>query len=158
MGHLKTRELQNAFNAKFEVNLRTGNVGRPKLKEWMNEQTKTNEFMDERICHSSVGFQLCLWERKTGKQRSDFQRNSAMNGNSHIAKSPTIFTFKKHGVRQGQLTFRAIRIQWSGCLLSKQQSCQSYSGYFQEPHWRSMGLPEISWLTWQLWKSSLKVL
>ena len=114
--------------------------------------------MDERICHSSVGFQLCLWERKTGKQRTDFQTNSEVNGNLHIAKSLIIFTFKKHGVCQGQLTFRAIRIQWSGSLLSNQQSCQSYSGYFQEPHWRSMGLPEISCLTWQLWKWFLKVL
>ena len=28
------------------------------------------------------------------------------------------------------------------------QSCQIYSEYFQEPHWNSMGLPEISTLTW----------
>ena len=25
----------------------------------------------------------------------------------------------------------------------------SYPGYFREPHWKSMGLPEISRLTWQ---------
>ena len=27
----------------------------------------------------------------------------------------------------------------------------SYPGYFQEPHWFSMGLPEISRATWQVW-------
>ena len=26
-----------------------------------------------------------------------------------------------------------------------------YPGYFQEPHWFSMGLPEISRVTWQVW-------
>ena len=26
----------------------------------------------------------------------------------------------------------------------------SYPGYFWEPHWKSMGLLEISWVTWQL--------
>ena len=29
-------------------------------------------------------------------------------------------------------------------------TCQGYPGYFQEPHWKSMGLPEISRVTWQL--------
>ena len=29
-------------------------------------------------------------------------------------------------------------------------SCQGYPGYFQEPHWISMGLPEISRVTWQV--------
>ena len=28
---------------------------------------------------------------------------------------------------------------------------QCYPGYFREPHWNSMGLPEISRVTWQLW-------
>ena len=29
-------------------------------------------------------------------------------------------------------------------------TCQGYPGYFQEPHWKSMGLPEISRVIWQL--------
>ena len=27
----------------------------------------------------------------------------------------------------------------------------SYPGYFLEPHWKSIGLPEISRVTWQVW-------
>ena len=30
--------------------------------------------------------------------------------------------------------------------------CQGYPGYFWEPHWKSMGLPEISRVTWHLSK------
>ena len=26
----------------------------------------------------------------------------------------------------------------------------TYPGYFRDPHWKSMGLPEISWVTWHL--------
>ena len=29
-------------------------------------------------------------------------------------------------------------------------NCQCYPGYFREPHWKSMGLPEISSVTWQV--------
>ena len=41
------------------------------------------------------------------------------------------------------------------CVLTRShkhacQMCQSYPGYFWEPHWNSMGLLEISRVTWQL--------
>ena len=36
-------------------------------------------------------------------------------------------------------------------------ACQGYLGYFCEPHWKSMGLTEISRETWQLWCSSLQL-
>ena len=30
--------------------------------------------------------------------------------------------------------------------------CLVYPGYFREPHWKSIGLPQISRLTWLLWE------
>ena len=30
-------------------------------------------------------------------------------------------------------------------------TCQGYPGYFREPNWKSMGLPEIYRVTWQVW-------
>ena len=38
------------------------------------------------------------------------------------------------------------QISWQGV----EAYLSSYPGYFWEPHWISMGLPEISRLTWQL--------
>ena len=37
------------------------------------------------------------------------------------------------------------------CLWLKWAHLLSYPGYFREPHWKSMGLPEISRVTWQVW-------
>ena len=35
--------------------------------------------------------------------------------------------------------------------MTEWHTCQGCPGYFREPHWMSMGLPEISGVTWQLW-------
>ena len=37
------------------------------------------------------------------------------------------------------------------CHKGKLPICQVYPGYFQEPHWKSVGLLEISRVIWQLW-------
>ena len=37
-------------------------------------------------------------------------------------------------------------------------SCQDYPGYSREPNWKSIGLREISWVTWQLWNPLLTTL
>ena len=46
------------------------------------------------------------------------------------------------GVKVFDITF-CFSVTWL-------HACQYYSGYFREPHWKSMGLPEISKSTWQL--------
>ena len=43
-------------------------------------------------------------------------------------------------------TIMACTIPVSG---GHSHTCQGYPGYFQEPHWKSIGLPEISRVTWQ---------
>ena len=35
--------------------------------------------------------------------------------------------------------------------MSRTAHLSSYRGYFHKPHWKSMGLPEISRVTWQVW-------
>ena len=40
------------------------------------------------------------------------------------------------------------------CREPGHHTCQGYPGYFQQPHWKSRGLPEISRITWQLWAIS----
>ena len=34
----------------------------------------------------------------------------------------------------------------------RNHTCQGYPGYLREPHWKSMGLPEVSRVTWQICK------
>ena len=43
--------------------------------------------------------------------------------------------------------FCSIVKTWYECCIT----CHGYPGYSREPHWKSMGLPEISSVTWKAW-------
>ena len=42
-----------------------------------------------------------------------------------------------------------VNVPRSEVCIAMQQDVRGYPGYFQEPHWKSMGLPEISRVTGQ---------
>ena len=43
----------------------------------------------------------------------------------------------------------SVSIRWAVTLLLVSSCLPSYPGYFREPHWKSMGLPEICRVNWQ---------
>ena len=49
---------------------------------------------------------------------------------------------------------------WFGLVLCGlvYHTCICHPGYFREPHWQSVGLPEISRVTWHLWYINIFVL
>ena len=98
----------------------------------------------------SLGSPALLWRAMTGHGPTGLQGDQNKH---HEVINKTLLTsfYKSHTVE----AIVAQTTTWTVIFLQNIHedihTCQGYPGYFQVSHWKSMGLLEISRVTWQLW-------
>ena len=97
--------------------------------------------------------QQIAWGRKPWyrcKARAEISPKESLQHTGTINQLCLGSTSRCHTHRQGSV------VQYNLQVIIQGNACQSYPGYFREPHWISMGLPEISGVTWQLCKKETR--
>ena len=131
--------------------------------QWRHMSFMTSQFVGNCIIHSSVCLRVHQWKHQRPELLALGVRginrwlvdSSTWDDSRHVAK-----TFQNSYPWTKMYEFQTISLilhrpssdlePRPGNKLFPEPYLSSYSGYFREPHWLSVGLPEISRVTWQV--------